>query len=43
MKIGHLRVLPESSDGEAAEAFLAVEKVLVDTVDKSHLDASPRQ
>jgi CheY-like chemotaxis protein len=37
--IGHLRVLLESSDGEAADAFLTVEKTLACVVDKSRLDA----
>ena len=37
--IGRLRVLLESSDGEAAEAFLAVERILAGSVAKSQLDA----
>jgi hypothetical protein len=35
----HLRGLLESSDGEAEEAFLILENVLMDTVEKSKLDA----
>ena len=37
--IGRLRVLLESSDGEAAEGFLAVERILAGLVAKSRLDA----
>ena len=37
--IGRLRVLLESSDGEAAEAFLAVERILAGSVAKYHLAA----
>jgi CheY-like chemotaxis protein len=37
--IAHLRALLETSDGDAAEAFLAVENILIGTVDKSRLDA----
>ena len=37
--IARLRVLLETSDGDAAEAFLAVENVLAGTLDKSRLDA----
>jgi CheY-like chemotaxis protein/HPt (histidine-containing phosphotransfer) domain-containing protein len=37
--IAHLRGLLETSDGDAAEAFLAVENILIGTVDKSRLDA----
>jgi PAS domain S-box-containing protein len=36
--IAHLRALLETSDGEAAEAFLAVESILAGTLDKSRLD-----
>jgi HPt (histidine-containing phosphotransfer) domain-containing protein len=36
--IGRLRVLLESSDGEAAEAFQAVERILAGSVAKSQLD-----
>jgi PAS domain S-box-containing protein len=37
--IAYLRTLLETSDGDAAEAFLAVENILHGTVDKSRLDA----
>jgi PAS domain S-box-containing protein len=37
--IGRLRVLLESSDGDAAEAFLDVERLLAGAVAKSQLDA----
>jgi CheY-like chemotaxis protein len=37
--IAHLKALLESSDGDAAETFLAVENILAGTVDKSRLDA----
>jgi two-component system sensor histidine kinase/response regulator len=37
--IVHLRALLESSDGDAAEAFLAVENILAGTLDESRLDA----
>ena len=37
--IARLRALVESSDGDAAEAFLAVEHILAGTVAKSRLDA----
>jgi PAS domain S-box-containing protein len=37
--IAHLRALLESSDGDAVEAFSAVETILAGTIPKSHLDA----
>jgi two-component system sensor histidine kinase/response regulator len=37
--IARLRALLETSDGDAAEAFLAVENILAGTLDKSRLDA----
>jgi HPt (histidine-containing phosphotransfer) domain-containing protein len=37
--IAHLRALLETSDGNAAEAFLAVENILARRVDKSRLEA----
>jgi len=37
--IAHLKALLETSDGDAAEAFLAVENIVSCTVDKSRLDA----
>jgi len=37
--LGRLRVLLESSDGDAAEAFLAVERMLAGMIARSHLDA----
>jgi PAS domain S-box-containing protein len=37
--IAHLRTLLESSDGDAVEAFSAVESMLAGTIPKSHLDA----
>ncbi len=37
--IGRLRVLLESSDADAAEAFLAVERMLAGTIAKSRLDS----
>jgi CheY-like chemotaxis protein len=37
--IGRLRVLLESSDADAGEAFLAVERVLAGTIARSRLDA----
>ncbi len=37
--IGRLRVLLESSDGDAVEAFLAVERMLAGTIAKSRLDS----
>ena len=37
--IAHLRVLLESSDADAVEAFLAVENTLAGTVDKARMGA----